>query len=174
MKYRVAAREGVAAVLAGLGLLAIGVLVYVLDRLPESVYFLPVGWSLAEGDEGWFGSVGGQLPGFIHVYAFGLLTAAALTPTRRFALLSCAAWWAIDSLFEAGQHPAFSPAIAAALPRWFEGFPYLENTGPYFARGTFDPLDLAAIAVGAVAAYGTLVIMHMRREGDEGPTECSY
>ena len=166
MKYCVAAWEGVAppkrvsiaAVLAGLGLLAIGVLVYVFDRLPESVYYLPVGWSLATDGEGWFGSVGGQLPGFIHVYAFGLLTAAVLTPTRRLALLSCAAWWAIDSLFEAGQHPALSPAIAAALPTWFEAVPFLQNTGPYFTRGTFDPLDFIAIAVGAVAAYFTIVI----------------
>ncbi len=171
MKYRVAAWAGVAppkrvsiaAVLAGSGLLAIGLLVYVLDRVPESVYFLPTGWSLAEGGEGWFGSLGGQLPEFVHVYAFGLLTAAVLASSRRLVLLSCAAWWALDSLAELGQHATISPHIAAAVPAWFAGIPFLENTGPYFTHGTFDPLDFIAIAAGAVAAYFTIVI-YIRQE----------
>ena len=149
--------------LAALSLLAIGVLVYVLDRPAESVYLLPAGWSLAKGGESWFGGLGGQLPEFVHVYAFGLLTAAALATSRRLALLCCAAWWLVDSLFEVGQHAAISPAIAAALPAWLEGIPFVENTGPYFIHGTFDPLDLAAIAIGAVAAYFTFVF-YIREE----------
>lgn len=157
--------------LAALGSLALGILVYALDRLPESVYFLPTGWWLAEGGQRWFGSVGGQLPEFLHVYAFALLTAAVLASSRRLALLSCAAWWALDSLVELGQHAAISPQIAAAVPAWFAGIPFLENTGPYFAHGTFDPLDLAAIAVGAVAAYFTIVI-YVRGE-DWRHVECS-
>ena len=67
-------------------------------------------------------------------------------------------WWVLDSLVELGQHAAISPVITGVLPAWFEGVPFLENTGPYFTHGTFDPLDLAAIAVGAVAAYFTIVI----------------
>ncbi len=156
-------REIVGATLAALGALVAGVLVYALDRVPESVYFLPASWSLAEAGQLWFGSLGGQLPEFVHVYAFGLMTAAVLASSRRLALLSCAAWWALDSLVELGQHAAISPHIAAAVPAWVAGIPFLENTGPYFTHGTFDPLDLAAIAVGAVAAYFTIVI-YIREE----------
>ena len=158
-----ALRKHLAVELAALGALAFGVLVYALDRLPESVYFLPAGWSLAEGGVRWFGSLGGQLPEFLHVYAFALLTAAVLASSRRLALLSCAVWWGLDSLVELGQHAAISPQIAAAVPAWFAGIPFLENTGLYFTHGTFDPLDFIAIAVGAVAAYFTIVI-YIREE----------
>ncbi len=157
-------REIVGATLAALGALVAGVLVYALDRVPESVYFLPASWSLAEAGQLWFGSLGGQLPEFVHVYAFALLTAAVLASSRRFALLGCAAWWALDSLAELGQHATISPHIAAAVPAWFVGIPFLENTGPYFTRGTFDPLDFIDIAVGAVAAYCTIVIVCIREE----------
>ena len=79
--------------LAALGSLALGILVYALDRSPEGVYFLPAAWSLVSNGDRWFGSLGGQLPEFAHVYAFGLLTAAVLASSRRLALLSCAVWW---------------------------------------------------------------------------------
>lgn len=164
MRYIAVGRIGGVPTLAALGALAIGMLVYALDRLPESVYFLPAGWSLAEDGVRWFGSLGGQLPEFLHVYAFALLTAAVLASSRGLALLSCAVWWGLDTLFEIGQHPAVSPAITAALPAWFEAVPFLENTGSYFTRGTFDPLDFIAIAVGAVAAYFTIVIVCIREE----------
>ncbi len=157
--------------LAALGSLALGILVYALDRSPESVYFLPAAWSLAGDGDRWFGSLGGQLPEFAHVYAFSLLTALILGHSRKGAWLSCAAWWTLDSLVELGQHAAISPHIAAAVPAWFVGIPFLENTGPYFAHGTFDPLDLAAIAVGAFVAYFTIVI-YIRGE-DWRHVECS-
>ncbi len=156
-------RSDAVLVLAALGGLALGILVYALDRSPESVYFLPAAWPLAGDGDPWFGSLGVQLPELAHVYAFSLLTAAVLASSRRLALLGCAAWWALDSLVELGQHTTISPHIAAAVPAWFAGIPFLENTGPYFTHGTFDPLDLAAIAVGAVAAYFTIVI-YIREE----------
>jgi hypothetical protein len=157
--------------IAALSVLALGVLVYLVDRLPESVYLLPVDWSLASGRERWFGAIGGQLPEFVHVYAFALLTAAVFAGSRKRAFLICTAWWVTDSLFELGQHPAISPSIAAAMPHWVKGVPLLENIGPYFAYGTFDPLDLAAITVGAVAAYFT-VVFYIREE-DWRYVECS-
>ena len=69
--------------LAALGSLALGILVYALDRSPESVYFLPAAWSLAGVGDRWFGSLGGQLPEFAHVYAFSLLTVAILASPHR-------------------------------------------------------------------------------------------
>ena len=157
-------RSDIVPALAALGSLALGILVYALDRSPESVYFLPAAWPLAGDGDPWFGALGGQLPEFAHAYAFSLLTALILGYSRAGVWLSCAAWWAFDSLVELGQHATISPHIAAAVPAWFAGIPFLENTGAYFTHGTFDLLDFIAIAVGAVAAYFTIVIVCIREE----------
>ncbi|KPK47144.1 MAG: hypothetical protein AMS22_17040 [Thiotrichales bacterium SG8_50] len=147
----------VAALLA----LSLGLAVYVLDRPPGSAYFLPPVLSLA-GTHLWFGALGAQLPEFVHVYVFSLFTALILGSSRRALLTSCLTWWAIDSFFEIGQHPLISPHIAAAVPAWFAGIPFLENTAPYFARGTFDPGDLVAIAIGALMAYLTVGVIRRK------------
>jgi PKD repeat protein len=139
--------------------LVVGVLVYLLDRSPGSAYFLPASFSLADGRTRWFGDVGGYLPDFLHVYALSLLTAAVLGATPRAALAAALSWWTIDSLFELGQHPLISLHISATVPAWFDGIPFLENTAAYFTRGTFDQWDLVAIALGALAAYGILVLI---------------
>jgi hypothetical protein len=44
------------------------------------------------------------------------------------------------------------------IPDWFEGIPFLENTRNYFQRGTFDMVDLVAIAVGTAAAYFVITL----------------
>ncbi len=163
-RSQITRRKDVMLALVAVGTLIVGVLVYVLDRGPDSVYFLSPNWSLAEEGRLWFGSLGGQLPEFAHVYSFSLLTGILWATCPGSRLLSCGAWWMIDSLFELGQHPAFGPVIAAALPAWLQGAPLLENTGPYFTNGTFDPLDLVAIMVGALAAYCTISLMYIRHE----------
>jgi hypothetical protein len=147
----------VAALLA----LSLGLAVYVLDRTPGSAYFLPPVLSLA-GTHLWFGALGAQLPEFAHVYASSLLTALLLGSSRRALLASCLTWWAIDSLFEIGQHPLISPHFVAVVPNWFAGIPLLENTAPYFVHGTFDPWDLGAIALGAVAAFGSIALCRLK------------
>jgi hypothetical protein len=139
--------------------LAIGATVYMVGRPLGSVYLLPAGWSLADSQHLRLGWLGNNIPSFVHVYAFGLLTAAVLGASRSLALASCATWWAIDCLFEVGQHPLLSPYISAAAPPWFSNVPVLENIVPYFVCGTFDPWDLVAIALGALAAYGTIVLV---------------
>lgn len=117
---------------SGIAALCAGVAVYALDRPPASVGFLPHG--LAAGS-GMFGALSGPLPTFVHSMAFALITAALLAPTRRAALLACAAWAAINIVFEVSQHPIF---------RDFAGFGL---------RGSYDPFDLLAAVLGAAAAY---------------------
>ena len=140
------------AVLAALAL-SLGTLVYVLDRPPSSVYFLPRAWSGYTGVHH-FGSLGGQLPDFAHTFAFSLLTAAVLGARERLAAI-CIFWAVLDSLFKLAEHPGISPHVVNAVPRWFEHVPVLENTRSYFLHGTFDPLDLIAIALGSALAFLT-------------------
>lgn len=117
----------------GLGALALGVLVYALDRPAGSVAFLPVGMAY---DSGFLGPLAGPLPTFLHVLAFSLMTVAFLDPTRRARLAACGAWAGINWLFEAAQHPAFMEITGTGMP------------------GVFDPLDLLAALLGAAAAFG--------------------
>ncbi|MGA9031832.1 MAG: hypothetical protein WB402_04860 [Sulfuricaulis sp.] len=138
--------------------LSVGLLVYLLGRQPEHVYFLFHGFSLAHGHHSLFGVPGNYLPSFVHVYAFILLTVAVAGFSKARLIGTCAAWFVVASLFEVAQHPAISPIIAVAVPAWFARVPILDNTAAYFLNGTFDPLDLLFIALGTIAAYVTIVL----------------
>jgi hypothetical protein len=143
--------------LLALTTLGVGLLVYVLDRSPAHVYALSrlASWISSRGAR--LGALGGSLPEFVHVYAFILLTAAT-APKRSTVLSICAFWLLLDALFEFGQHPLLAPRIAAAVPAWFQHVPFLDNTASYFLHGTFDYVDLVAIVVGAVFAYGSISV----------------
>lgn len=137
--------------------LLLGVFVYILDRNPQRVYFLTgvLNHSLAKGTV--FGVLGSSLPSFTHVYAFILFTAALLPPGRKTCLGATLFWLITDSAFEIAQHSALAPSVASAVPAWFAGIPVLDNTRAYFLHSTFDPIDLAAIVIGAVTAAVTIL-----------------
>lgn len=137
--------------------LFIGVFVYSLDRQPESVYFMSSWMALGDNMNPFFGTIGEQLPTFVHVYAFILLTMAVVSPSRKYVLPICIFWLIIDSLFELAQITVIAHWIARHVPEWFHGIPFLENTTAYFLGGTFDVLDLCSIAAGTLAAYLTIV-----------------
>ena len=144
------------------GALSIGVLVYVLDRQAEFVYFLP-GWlSLHTQVGSVFGSIGDYLPTFIHVYAFILLTVVVAVPAITKLIPVCLAWLIVDTLFEVAQIEAIAQWLAGHTPGWFSGIPFLENTTDYFLMGTFDALDLLSITAGTLAAYLTVIFLARR------------
>jgi hypothetical protein len=51
-------------------------------------------------------------------------------------------WFVVECAFEIGQRVPLGARIAAVTPAWFADFPVLEAIPAYFARGTFDPLDI--------------------------------
>lgn len=141
-----------------IGALGVGVLVYMLDRQAEFVYFLP-GWlSLNSMTGSFFGSIGNYLPTFIHVYAFILLTVVVAVPSITKLIPVCLVWFTLDSLFEVAQLHPIAQWIGRHTPGWFSGIPFLENTADYFLMGTFDALDLLSIATGTLAAYLTVAL----------------
>jgi hypothetical protein len=149
---------------AAVAVLAAGVLVYLLDRPSSSVYFVPDSWSMADRTPRIFGSIGRYLPTFAHTFAFILFTTAVMAPVGRKAALGiCAAWLAVESLFELGQIDAVAASIASRVPAWFADWPLLENIAGYFTTGRFDPLDLVSIFIAATAAY--LLILFSTRRG---------
>ncbi|MGD8567112.1 MAG: hypothetical protein PVJ39_03330 [Gammaproteobacteria bacterium] len=148
----------------------LGVLVYVLDRNPQQIYFLTGFLNHPLTDGSVFGAIGSSLPSFTHVYAFILFTAALLPPGRKAYLGATLAWLATDSAFEIAQHPAIAPIAASAVPDWFAGIPVLENTRNYLLHSTFDYSDLAAIAMGAIAAAVTILITTRQKGTTTDPT----
>ena len=134
-------------------LLAVGLLVYLLDRPADRIYFIPDGWKFAMGAGQVFGPVGAYLPTFVHVVVFVLISSVLLAPWHFRNMSICLLWFGIDSLFELAQHEAIATRVADIVPSWFEGVIFLENTSSYFLAGTFDPLDLLSIALGSIAAY---------------------
>ena len=142
--------------------LFIGVFVYSLDRQPESVYFISSWMALGDNINPFFGAIGDQLPTFVHVYAFILLTMAVVSPSREYVLPICLFWLILDSLFELAQITVIAHWITGQVPEWFDAIPFLENTSAYFLGGTFDVFDLCSIAVGTLAAYLTIVLSNRR------------
>jgi len=137
----------------GLAALGMGVLIYLADRDGVQAWLLPRVGLLAHSH--WFGAAGGWLPSALHAFAFALLSAALLPARGPARLHACAVWALVDIGFEAGQHRAIAPHLAAWLdaagPSWLVG-----PLARYFGRGTFDPADLAAVLLGAAAAAALL------------------
>ena len=150
-----------ALVLWALVLLALGALVYGLDRPAGSAWALPSGWQLGSG-AAWFGAVGGWLPSFVHAFGFSVLTAWVLTdrelpPSRWGVWVACGGWALVETLFELGQHRALSPWLAGTLGQAFDHSAWAQQLGRYFTRGVFDPADLVAAWTGCALAAMALL-----------------
>jgi hypothetical protein len=151
-------------ILIGVTVLLLGSFIYLIDRPPDQTYFVkssPVTISLFNTVPKVFGFIGGSLPESIHVFSFILITAGLLFSNKRGYLIICLSWFLLDAAFEIGQH--FTAWSSKMIPDWFTGIPFLENTESYFLHGTFDFIDLAAIAFGTVIAYFVLLTTQKRR-----------
>ena len=151
-------------ILIGVIGLLIGSLVYLIDRPPDQTYFVsssPINISLSNIIPRLFGSIGNSLPEFIHVFSFILITAGLIFCNKKGYLIICVSWFLIDCAFELGQK--FVLWSSSLVPGWFDGIPFLENTKNFFLQGTFDFFDMAAIALGSIAAYFVLLGTMKRR-----------
>ena len=145
--------------LSGIFLLVLGSLVYVIDRSPDQVYFtryLGIHLKLLDSDPRILGSIGLRLPAFFHVLSFSLITGAFFSASKKRYLIVCLGWLLVNCCFELGQK--YKSIALKLTPAFFEKIPFLENTRAYFLKGTFDIYDLAAFVLGALAAYGLLLI----------------
>ena len=143
--------------------LLIGSLIYLIDRPPDQTYFVyssPINISLFKVMPTLFASIGNSLPAFIHIFSFIVITAGLIFCRKKGYLIICLSWFLIDCAFEMGQK--YSTWSSRIIPDWFAGIPFLENTKNFFLQGTFDFIDLAAIALGTVIAYLVLLITNKR------------
>ena len=146
-------------IIIGVVALFIGSLIYLIDRPPDQSYFIyssPINISLSNVIPNLFGLIGNSLPAFIHIFSFILITAGLIFCNKRGYLIICLSWFLGDCTFELGQK--FNTWSSRIIPDWFTGIPFLESTENYFLQGTFDFLDLAAIALGTIISYFVLLI----------------
>ena len=157
-------RINILQILIGIAGLLFGSLIYLIARPPDQTYFVfssPINISLSNTIPNLFGSIGNSLPAFLHVFSFILITAGLIFCNKRGYLIICLSWLLVDSAFEVGQK--FTTWFTSIIPGWFAGIPFLENAENYFLKGTFDFLDLAAIAFGTVIAYFVLLTTNKRK-----------
>jgi len=152
-----------AALLAlGLVALALGLLVYAVDRDPNRSAWMPATLALAK--RGSLGPWAGWVPSLLHSMAFGLFSAAAL-PARSWAAgFGALSWGLVNAVFELGQYPAAAQVLAGHLEDMSGQWTWARWLAAYFARGRFDPMDIAASLAGAVMA-ATLLRMVDRQTG---------
>lgn len=143
-------------ILLGLLSLCLGIILYLYDRNPEYIYFVPDSLSQNQGKPVIFGLVGYHLPAFFHVFAFSCISAGIIARERNGIILICLFWLLTDGLFEIAQHKAIATQLVLYIPNWFHNVPVLENTSHYLLQGRFDPFDLLAIVIGAICAYFVL------------------
>jgi hypothetical protein len=156
-------------ILIGAIFLIIGSLVYLIDRPPESTYFV-YGYipalSLHNILPNIFGSLDGSLPDFIHVFSFILITAGIISCGKRGYLFISCSWLLIDCAFKLGQK--YSALTLKIIPGWFSKIPILEVSEKYFRKGTWDINDIIAMFLGATAAYFVLITTKRRRNKNYG------
>lgn len=143
--------------------LACGMLVYMTDRNAARVLLLP---NMAALDAGpLFGALGQWLPSFVHPFAFSLLSAAARPRSAAPAYGVCAAWWAVNIVFEVGQHELIGAHIAEFLQRALGRTGLARTLANYFLHGTFDAGDIMAATAGALAAALVIYLFHRLEAG---------
>lgn len=150
------ARRGPLVILAGLALL-LGTFMYMVARPAGVAWLLPA--PLNFGTLFDIGIAGHGLPTLLHAYAFLLLSAAVLRPRRPGLYTLCAGGFALEALFELGQHPAVARLLEATLPAGADHAPLLGRLLRYFQHGVFDPLDLACAFLGVAAAGITVSLI---------------
>lgn len=131
--------------------LCAGALVYLLARpvAPALISELLTGLPAAALQNPHFLPFADQLPSFFHMLAMLLATLAVTPNQRRLRAGALVVSVALGLAMEFVQHPAVLGSVGACAKSAFCGWlPGLES---YARRGTFDPLDLAAIACAVIA-----------------------
>ena len=151
----------------GIASLLIGLLIYLIDRPPECTYFVfnngtNINTNLYKVVPNIFGSFGYNLPAFLHVFAFILITGGLIPRNNKGYIIITIFWFTIDFAFEVGQK--FKLLSLKLIPHWFNYIPVFKNTRNYFIKGTFDLFDIVAIIIGSMLAYLLLFTIQRRKD----------
>lgn len=152
-------------VLIGIALLLFGFAIYIIRSTGRVYCFVPIYFSSLGFPDNILNVVkvvGGNLPDFIHPFAFILITAGLMSlDNRKTQFFICLGWFLLESFFELGQY--FKEVYLRIIPSWFSNVPILDNTKSFFLNSTFDVMDMLAIFTGTLTAFCVLLITNKRR-----------
>jgi len=146
--------------------LLLGTLVYITARAPGTTGFLPASWNMPLTWPQAAPALAGSLPTFFHTLTFCLLFSLIAGTRLRTTVWICLLWLTIEIAFEVGQYPQLSTWLTEHLPSWFAHTLLLNQIGPYFITGIFDPLDLIAATAGAILALTLIAVMIPEKEAE--------
>lgn len=132
--------------------IVIGVSVYAWLR-PSPAAFLPAAWH-SPGRYPSLIAATAAFPTFVHALAMPLLTVALLRLDRASGIAAtCAAWCAVEIVFEVVQHRGIGRSLLARLPAAVADSGAGASFANFVRSGTFDPLDVAAAVLATATAY---------------------
>jgi len=144
--------------LIGLLALCLGTMVYLTLRSPDQIYFTKyfgLHKIVSEIQSQALIALGYSLPAFLHVFSFILITASFFSYSKKIYVAICTGWFLVECCFELGQK--YKIQATRMLFDFFDKIPFLETTRIFFLQGTFDILDLIALALGTIIAFWTLI-----------------
>jgi len=101
-----------------------------------------------------FASLFASAPSFLYTLALAIVIGMVAAERRR-AMFHCLTWTLLALLLEVSQHPQIATAFASRLAGTLPETVWLVFA-PYWTRGVFDPLDLAATLAGGLVALALL------------------
>jgi signal transduction histidine kinase len=142
--------------------LVTGISVYLFDRDWAATLFLAPFADRHFGQVGLFGALGGNLPSFLHAYAFALLLIILLGRSPFARCLGASLWFSIAAALECLQAGPVETLLygSATAPA---GTSVLGSIQAYIVNGHFDPGDLFAAALGCVAAYAVSSVLEEKQ-----------
>lgn len=150
-------------VLLGLFSIMLGIFVYIAFRpswqtacIPEITY---LNWSKFQ----YLTERMYNLPSFLHIFGFSLLTAGVVSQKKWTFLIICGSWLFVNLLFEFLQTNATYNWLHDISINHENLNPILHWFQSYSLHGIFDPKDILALFSGAMLAY---VFMVKTNKGD--------
>lgn len=142
-----------------LGFLAItlGMLIYIAFRPSWQTVWITRIISLDWGRFPLSTEIGNNLPSFLHVVGFSLLTGGIIVQKRWAYMITCAFWLWLNLLFELLQSDAAYTWLNAMSTNHDKLNPVLHWLKNYSFHAVFDPKDVVALVMGAISAYIVLV-----------------
>lgn len=154
--------------IAGFATLLLGLSLYLLDRRPDQVFFiytfgLPSLYNPEHSKI--FGALSSNLPSFLHVCSFSLLTCALLpSQSKKKFVIACMSWAGVNIMFEIGQ--LITTSTLLNIPHYFTKNKIFMHVFSYLQYGTFDFIDIIFAMLGSLIAYCILIIT-LKGEADE-------
>lgn len=140
----------------GSSIVLLGLFMYLLFRPQWQVPILPnylfFHWPLTTSIGSYFHNV----PSFLHVFGFSVLSAGIIANRSKAYMAICAAWACVNIVFEILQSDYFSNLNELSIFSTIKSNKVLLWIQNYSTNAVFDYYDIVAILLGALSGYWVL------------------